>query len=169
MRTNSYAKLAVAALTLTGYMATLGGQSVAQTSPVKVSIETNNSEDIFNAGEPIALVITVKNTGVVEAELSRSCDTDNEVSLTDARGNPPPLTVLGKKVTSEFSNPCPRRALRLQPGESKQIRLDISQIYDLSRPGKYTISISRFVRKPRGTATSSPLTFVVRQKVVKTK
>ena len=167
MRISSHAMLAAVALALTGYLASPCAQAVGQASTVKVSIETKNRQHTFHPGEQIALVITVENTGNTEAELSRSCDTfDNKVSLTDSSGDSPPLTTFGKKVTSDFSNPCPRRALRLQPRASKQVNLDISQIYDLSRPDTYTVSISRFVRSPRGTAKSSPLTIVIRQKVV---
>ena len=168
MRISSYAMLA--AVALTGYLASPCAEAVGQSSPVKVSIETKKSQYTFHPGEQIVLLITVENTSDVEAELSSSSDTlDNKVSLTDATGNSPPLTAFGKKVTSVFGMLGPRRALRLRPGASKQVSLDISQMYDLSRPGKYTISISRFVRSPRGTAKSSPLTIVIRQKVVHTK
>jgi hypothetical protein len=160
---SSYTVLATVALTLIGYLASPCAEAVAQSSSVKVSIETKNRQYTFDAGEQIALMITVENTGDSEAELSRTCDMfDNEVSLTDSRGDSPPLTAFGKKATSVFGMPCPRRVLRLRPGASRQINLDISQMYDLSRPGKYTISISRFVRKPRGTAKSDPLMIVIR-------
>jgi uncharacterized repeat protein (TIGR01451 family) len=142
-----------------------GGCSDAfgQSSPIKVSIETKNRQRSFNPGEQIILLITVKNTSKVPAKLSRSCDTiDNKAFLTDASGHSPPMTDVGKKLTSIFDMYCSRRVLPLRPGASKQVNLDISQIYDLSSPGKYTISISRFVRSPRGTATSSPLLIVVR-------
>jgi len=165
MRVTSYAMLAAATIILTGYLASPCAEAVAQSSPIKVSIETKNRQHTFDPGEQITLVITVENTGNIEAELSRSCDTlDNKVYLTDSSGNKPPMTVLGQKVTSVFDMSCPRRALRLRPGASKQINLDMSQMYDLSRPGNYTISISRFVRNPRGTVKSSPLTFVIWRK-----
>jgi hypothetical protein len=170
MRISSYAMLAAVALTLTGYLASPCAEAVGQSTPVKVSIETENRQHAFHPGEQIVLLITVESAGDVEAELSSSSDTlDNKVSLTDATGNSPSLTAFGKKVTSVLGMLGPRRALRLRPGESKQISLDISQIYDVSRPGKYTVSISRFVRSPRGTAKSNPLTIVIRQKVVITR
>ena len=167
MRINSYAMLTAVAAILTVYLVSCAEAS-GQSSPVKVSIQTKNGQHTFRSGEQIVLLITLKNTGAGESALSSSSDShDNKVSLTDVTGNTPPLTEFGKKATSPMGMPGPRRALRLQPGESKQISLDISQIYDLSRPGKYTVSISRFVRSPlRGDVTSNPLTIEIREKVV---
>jgi uncharacterized repeat protein (TIGR01451 family) len=163
MMIGSYGIFAAAILASAGFLMSHATVAVAQSSPIKVSIETKDGKHLFNPGEQITLLITVKNTSKVTAELSSSCDTlDNEVSLTDESDNSPPMTALGKKITSVFSMSCPRRALRLPPGASQQINLDISQMYELSRSGKYTISISRFVRNPRGIAKSNSLTIVIR-------
>ncbi len=163
----SCAILGAAALTLSGVLASPCVMAVGQSSPIEVSIEIKAHQHTFHPGEQIIPVITVENTSDSAAELPQTCvgldcDTlDNEISLTDASGHSPPMTALGKKITS-VSNLGPRRALRLQPGASKQVNLDISQMYDLSSAGKYTISISRFVRSPRGSAKSNPLKIVIR-------
>ena len=164
MRINSYAMLVAVAIILTGYLVSPCAEISGQALPVKVSIETKNRQHTFHPGEQIVVLITIKNTSDFESQLPSTSDVmlDNEVSLTDATGNSPPVTAFGKKLTSGMNRLGPRRTLRLQPGESKQISLDISQIYDLSLPGKYTLSISRFVRAPRGMVKSNPLKIVIR-------
>ncbi len=167
MKISSYATLASFALAVICFQLVVCAGAVAQSSPIKVSIDTKNGQHTFKPGEQIILIITVENISDSAAALPQTCaaldcDTlDNEISLTDASGDSPPMTALGKKITS-VSSLGPRRALRLQPGASKQINLDVSQLYDLSSPGKYAISVSRFVRSPRGKAKSNSLTVVIR-------
>jgi hypothetical protein len=159
MKVRFYAMFTAVALATTGFLSSPCAMTAGQSSSVQVSIEIKNRLRTFDPGEPVVLLITLQNTIDVTAELSRSCDTlDNVVELSDANGHSPPLTAVGQNFTSVFRMPCPRRALILRPGDRKQIDLDISKLYDLSRPGSYRISISRFVRSPRGTAKSSPLT-----------
>lgn len=163
MKISSYATFATFALAAIILLLVTSEEAAGQSSQIKVSVDTKESRHTFSIGEQIILVITVKNNGDSTAELSQSSDArDNQVSLTDASGHSLPMTALGKKITDVFNISGPRRALRLQPGASIQIELDISQIYDLSSPGDYAVSISRFVRRPRGTAKSSPLKFAIR-------
>ncbi len=47
------------------------------------------------------------------------------------------------------------RGLHVQPGGTGQIGADITRLYDLSRPGKYTVQVSRFDPDSRTTVKSN--------------
>jgi hypothetical protein len=139
-------------------------QSVAEQSPaVYLSIQPKDQQYIFKSGEQIVLIILLENSTDKMVEFPLTCESlDYKVSVVDGKGDTPPLTANGRRITSIFEMTCRRTTLRLQPRGNKQVSLNITQIFDLSRPGKYAITLTRYVRSPRGVVESTPLSIVIR-------
>jgi len=89
-----------------------------------------------------------------------------EITVRDSKGrSAPPSTYLrnrDKRIPVDYGS---RLARTLAPGESFVDQVTVTTFFDLSRPGKYTISVSR-ATPPRqnlgeGSVESDPVTVTV--------
>jgi hypothetical protein len=134
--------------------------------PMRVSIETPEQRRQFRKGEPITITVSVENLTNEPLHLLVSCDAlDYKLTVEGEGGYSPPLTAFGRKVTDPLvMHYCARRSRSLNPGEPRRVTLPLSDIYDLSRSGKYVITVNRFARKLDGTrilAVSKQLNLIV--------
>ena len=106
----------------------------------------------IKVGTDLHLRATVTNTSDRTIGFIRSPGTEPEegfryeIDVQDAQGQPAPPSAyvrdLQNKKTVTFES---RVARWLKPGESFVDEIDVTRLYDLSHPGKYTISIAREV------------------------
>jgi hypothetical protein len=97
------------------------------------------------------------------------------IVVCDSRGNPVPLTKSGRVLLSEEyfldkddlhapENDLPKGGfafLRMRPGEIREERKTVAGLYDLSRPGIYTIQASRLDPTSHLLVKSNPITVTV--------
>jgi hypothetical protein len=154
-------------LLLGGVLALLGAAS-AQSSQLPFSIGISAERPVVKAGSDVFIQIQMVNTSNHDVDCTRvptnASDRAYQYDIRDSRGNLAEKMTLAPKhpeIKETFSIwPCV-----LKPGEStsKDDNL-ISKLYDLSRPGKYVVQVSRFIsgaRKEEGVVKSNTITITV--------
>ena len=121
------------------------GHVLAAQGPFTVTISAD--APVVKAGRPVIVNVTVTNTSKREIDASGSVneslgmDTYNRYDIRDASGNSV------DKAANKQAEPVVGGGgmpIMIKPGESKLVSSDVvSTAYDLSRPGRYTIQLSR--------------------------
>lgn len=135
-----------------------------KSSPFTIRISTDKSD--VKAGSDIFIKIQLANTSnhTVDCTMvpSNGSDSAYQYDVRDLSGNPAPKV---RKDHPEISPPFHIWPCVLNPGESTALNETlVSREYDMSRPGKYTISVSRFIegdRKEAGVVKSNVITVTV--------
>jgi hypothetical protein len=123
-------------------------------SPITVSITTPSQ--VAKIGEAIRVNITVKNTSDHSVKLYKALGPDgqaeaaNQIEVLDADGKKlpridgPAVQVRGQIYHRQM--PMSRTMIRLDPGQSSEDFLILSNLFDLSKPGKYTVTVGHGLR-----------------------
>jgi len=133
-------------------------QTVAQPT---VSVTIHAKDRSIRAGSPIWVDITQKNKShnILPVGRERPIDMDQGgvsflVDVRDSHGVRPPEStfyrrILGHLTPEEKAAIGPDQiqmfrgtAILLKPGEKTTNRIDVGRLYDLTKPGKYTIQIA---------------------------
>ena len=117
-------------------------QSKRSQSPFSLTLAT--AKQPIKAGEPVILLAIVTNTSTQIEGLPFSNGMANvgmiyQVHVLDEQGQPAPDRPFPPKGQVWMVNV---HGQGVDPGQSKEDRLNISYIYDMSRPGKYKIWIA---------------------------
>jgi len=98
-----------------------------------------------DGSKKLMVLLAVTNRSDHQINFDRNLER-NDIEVRDEKGNPPPLTEMGWKLRNEFekvpANPLP---LAVKPRETTSgggFYLD--EVYDLKRPGQYTIQVGGF-------------------------
>jgi hypothetical protein len=103
----------------------------------------------IKAGDQVVLTAVTTNTSDHEVRFARSFAPREEVSdydidIKDSEGQTPPLTEAYSRLRE---HPTARwgsySTYALLPGKSFEEELIVTKLYDLNRPGKYTVSVLR--------------------------
>jgi hypothetical protein len=140
------------------------GHDHAAKQPFTVRISIENST--VKAGSPVTLDISLKNTSTQDLTLNGGfdasvpgVDTGNWFEVRDSLGKLIPRRERNSKIPLDMTP----LFHTLGPGESFTEHEDINQLYDLSRPDKYVIRVSRVIPKElgKGTVKSNEITVTV--------
>lgn len=151
--------------------------SVLAESPLVLTIAASDNPVVEGSGEhkpgaPIFLLISLTNRSNSTVPIS-SFDSDNYiVSVRDESGNLLPEReeiVKVRRARGDPSNPLHDRPTikglsgELKAGATAKQSVEISHYYDLSRPGKYIVQVSRRLPEKlgRGIVTSNAITVTV--------
>jgi len=131
------------------------GMPTAPKQQAPFSIAISSPQQSIGTGAEVRLEITLKNTSNREIYISKSngrsqAEFSFVVDAHDDTGKPAPDTEYGRRVMRRETK---KRTvlfwseifLTLKPGEILQDEAIVSKLYDLSRPGKYLIRVSRRV------------------------
>ena len=140
------------------------GQMRTALAPFNVTISPETP--VVKATHPVIVDVTVTNTSNRRLLIQeRNPATDYEFDVRDERGNAVPETDLGRKLKEPPTIPMNSRnfGVYLRPNESTKETIALSDLYDLSHPGQYTIQVSRAVsNKPKdGVVKSNTITVTV--------
>jgi hypothetical protein len=139
------------------------------------SVTLDPPKGALKSGAQLVLRVNVKNTSDHDIPFRRTGNpVSNEefrykIDVRDADGNPAPASARvraleGQIIQIEDIN---NHAYWLKPGESYSDDLEITKLFDLSHPGKYTVWVSKDLlsRQPRpeDTVKSNTVTVVVQQ------
>jgi hypothetical protein len=103
----------------------------------------------------VKINVTTKNVSAEEVQLltdTRGTEVVYKINVKDESGNVPPdgkfkRDLKGLENPADLSRDTPTHFgiyfLTLKPGETVTDPLDISRMYDMTRPGKYTIQLER--------------------------
>jgi hypothetical protein len=165
-------KISFKLATLTLVVAASGGV-FAQVAPPPFSLTLSSSEKVIRVGSEARLEIVLKNTSIHEFSIATSNLKDRAeshylIDVRDSKGRPVPDTEYAHTVWNLNSKPTTLFVFSeivdtLKPGETMTDVAVITKLYDLTRPGKYTIRVSRKIWKElgKGTVKSNPITITV--------
>jgi hypothetical protein len=138
--------------------------SSTQTSTPPFALTLEAEENPVKAGSEVKVDITLQNSSnrAIHVHLSLA-EMEYTFEVRDGQNRIPPETEYARKAKGRgyFSND---QIFYLQPGESlPKDLLVLTRFYDMSRPGKYTVQVSRAVPKELGggTVKSNTLTITV--------
>ena len=132
------------------------------------SIAISAPSGIVKAGSEIEVEITVTNTtkGVVGVTSAHSSSEISAFDVRDSQGNLS-LTKWGRALIKHEGSEIVElptgggSVLFIEPGKSVTETIAIPGLYDLSRPGKYTIQVQRLDHVTMNTVKSNTITVVV--------
>jgi len=132
------------------------------TDPFTLTLEAD--ENSIKAGAEVKVDVTLRNSSGRAMYISFGLtEADYTFEVRDGERRVPPETDFARKSKAKpyFSSD---QVFYLQPGESlPKAPLMVTRFYDLSRPGKYTIQVSRVAPKELGgrTIKSNTITITV--------
>ena len=120
----------------------------------------------IRSGATVGIEVTMVNNSQRTVVIRESNPLDEYViNIRDGNGNPAPLTEYGRKFKSGGTKMIVNRniVITLKPHERGTDVIPISDLYDMSHAGKYTIQIDRAFPDElgKGTARSNPLSILV--------
>lgn len=125
----------------------------AHTQQRPLSITISAPQNVIKAGNGVWIEVTITNTSNRELLVQeRNPATDYEIDVRDDRGAAVPETDHGPKLREAPMIPMNSRNLgiHLQPNESTKENITLTDLYDLSHPGKYTMQVQRVLPKELG-------------------
>lgn len=145
-------------------------QGATGTAPFSVALRPPAAE--IKAGEDLVLAAVMTNTSEHEVRFARSFASreevyDYDIDIKDDQGRTPPPTDAYNRLRE---NPTARwgsySTYVLLPGESFKEELVVTKLYNLNRPGKYSISVLRGQRpiwqtQGKGAVRSNTITITV--------
>ena len=118
----------------------------------KYALLIRSKQPEFKVGDEIAIEVTFTNTSdkpILAAPVIPSAEVSYKLDVRDEKGDPVPETSFGRKLrtgkddsgreTVTVFRTAPLRYL--QPGESIKEQIVVNKMYDLSRPGTYTLQV----------------------------
>jgi hypothetical protein len=135
----------------------------AKPEPPPFSIVISAAHEVVSAGVPIPMVVTFRNTSSHDIGIERApVEFNFEIDVHDSSGNRPSLAD-GSKVPIEGveTRGGSHFSIFMSPGEALKIDFEIDKAYDLSKPGAYTIQLSRMDEATKSEAKSNMITVTV--------
>ncbi|MFZ0479528.1 MAG: hypothetical protein WAL71_10290 [Terriglobales bacterium] len=156
-------------------LAVLAGAALAQTVQRPFSLGISVEHDTVKAGSPIVVKIRFKNISDHDLVRMRRPEGDAHGELLgfppivrDAQGNEPPLTRKGRLI---FGRQTPEDkaiyvgvsvgATAMHPGEVITPEIRLSELYDMSAPGKYTVQVWHYDEEHKDDVKSNAITVTV--------
>jgi hypothetical protein len=145
--------------------------AVAQTVKRAFSVDFSVAHDTVEIGAPIVIRVRLKNTSdhVIYRMGLPGWDVHGELVgfppiVRDAQGKEPPLTkwgrlAFGQETPEDKSTLVLNEVLRvpMSPGEVMKTEIKLSDLYDLSAPGKYTVQVRYYDDENKEELKSDPI------------
>lgn len=157
--------LACVLLSLGIYCAT---RAMAFDKPFKgVSLFVQLNKKIFDRSDPFFVEVVVSNKSSEIVKLWESIpERDFEIEVKTSKGAIVPRTAYGQKLR-DMRQAYKTILITLKKDETYTRRLEIGKVFELSRPGDYSIKVKRAIQDDMGkrysTLTSSIVTFSIRE------
>jgi hypothetical protein len=139
----------------------------AQTTPANFSIKIVARHDVVRTGSDVSVVVLLTNIANHELHYTTVDDDmfgDNGYvpKILDDAGKPVPLTKYGQMIANRTYLQGRRGQVGVQPGETTvPHEISLSELYDLTRPGKYTIQMERMDKDAKVRVKSNIITVTV--------
>lgn len=105
----------------------------------------------LDAGRPVELTLVFKNEGPTLIEFPRSSLWfDYQYVVRDERDAEAPLTEFGKQQWKSAQMGAAAAMVEIKPGQEYLREVELSRLYELSRPGKYKVEASKELLHPSG-------------------
>ncbi len=134
-------------------------------SPFKISLAMPDGRTRIGKGSRIRVIVSMENTGKEPISIPGSCVfLDYAFVVTNSRNQPLSLTTEGTRLTDRSKKICARKNTVLETKQVGHATLEISDLFDMTMPDEYSISVTRKARDAKGSvivAKSQPLKIVV--------
>jgi hypothetical protein len=120
-----------------------------KSTPFRLVLDSPHSA--VKRGEDLTVRVTLENTSPRPIAVSESVgeiQSQYLFEVWDSQGNVPPETERARKLKGPVTSSDVIHTL--QPGGKLQNEIVLTQLYDISRSGKYTIQVSRVIPKELG-------------------
>jgi len=119
---------------------------------------------IFTNGQDIVINVSLINKSTNDVTIPTTYLIYYKVKISEASGNEVPMTDWGKEMFS--SSPNHRLIQHLSSGDAYTMPIALKPLFQINKPGEYTITVSRFISKhgdkPSGTwISSAPLKVII--------
>lgn len=140
----------------------VGSPKSAEPPKTSFTLYISTDEDTVRAVDKVVVNIEVTNTSDHEI-VHNTGITMLDIQVRVAQGNLAPLTESGRSLRKQFGNPGSSYNLsRVKPGDTLRAgAVTVGGLYDLSRPGDYTIQISQFDDETKTWVKSNTITLTV--------
>jgi hypothetical protein len=117
-----------------------------ETEGQAISIMTKKAT--FASGELVVLTISLRNVGSQDTKIITQAPLGSyDIEVLGRNGEKVPLTLRGK-VESETVGYGSSSVTLLKKGQECTVEVPLNRLFDMSLPGKYTVSVTREVWKP---------------------
>ena len=143
----------------------------SQASQAPFILTLSSTKKVINTALEARLEIVLRNTSdhefsITKANTENQAETQYTIDVRDGRGHPVALSEHGRIRLNR--SPTSRLTISevvysVKPGETLTDVAVVTELYDLSQPGKYTIRVSREIPREfgKGTVKSNPVTITV--------
>lgn len=126
-----------------------------------LALEIDATQDVLKVGSPVNIAISAINLTNHDLDLDNAL-TLYSIEIADGGKIEPPLTEGGKRH-QQFHGYSGGHHVHLTPGETTGMGiLPIGELYDLSRPGEYTIQIARVDEETKTLVKSNTVNITVK-------
>jgi hypothetical protein len=110
----------------------------------RISIAADKDE--IQPGKPINLSMVLRNDGTAVVNSPRVSDWfDFEYAILGPVGMPPPMTQFGAKLLKNRQETGGGTLLDINPGEEFPLTVEVSQLYEFTEIGSYSIAVSKML------------------------
>ena len=154
----------IALLTLSPASA-LDAQTPLVVPPASVTLAASMERPDCPEGQPAVLALALHNGGAERLLIGGSAfeESSFRLSVTDGMGRAVPRTAVGERVLTPPMSVYANATVVLNPGQTLKYRFNLARLFDLSRAGNYTVSVSRtvaprlfFIPPPKAGEPTSP-------------
>ena len=112
------------------------------------SISISTTKPQYASGEPVSLIIDLKNVGTTNLVVERGTFAHYDITVLFGNGDHVPMTLFGKRELERKHLAGSLALLTLKPGEQTSLEIPLSRLFDFSLTSSYKVSVSRQVRMP---------------------
>lgn len=121
-------------------LAAFGASGVTQQAP-QVAVEASTPSAVVKLGAEIRINVTVTNLSEKTIALTKACGPDGQA---EAANDVQVYDSMGKRVSWTATHPAVwtcRKSFRVAPGDSEHDYLILNELFNLSTPGKYLVTV----------------------------
>lgn len=122
----------------------------------ELTTQLDEDNKTLKVGEQVLLILTIKNNSDEELFiLESSTERDYKIEVKDEGGKIISLTDEGRRLTDPSAPVWRNFKSKVDPGKSKQSKINLAYLFDMSAKGKYFITAKRLAWKVDGTRLQS--------------
>lgn len=123
-------------------------------------------KDVIDPGETLNLSLSIKNVSNGVRFILQPIPTEQyRIVVQDERGEPVPLTEYGEKLIKNQEDHISRAFRGVKPGEELKDTIEVNKLYDMAKPGTYSITAWRIVYDKTGHEIGSVRSNTIKVKI----
>jgi DNA-binding beta-propeller fold protein YncE len=125
-----------------------------------VTLDASMEQPAYREGQPVMLALTLHNNIAKNLFTASAFEASAfQITVTDEAGRSVPRTAVGERILTPPTAVDANMVSPFSPGQTLSYRFNLARLFDLSRAGVYTVTVSRrFIQRvqPRPAADAPP-------------